>query len=123
MTRPEQIQAFARGLVAALFPALESAMLAGLFHRAVLAQAAAAAGPGWYRAHGADVALAALAVLDGVSAAVIMCPDLREEWLASAPIEAIPVHPPAEAIATPPPAVEIRGWFQGFADFWRLRGS
>lgn len=110
MTPHDPIQALARALVALLFPALESAMLSGLQHRTVLAQAAGLVARPWRQAYGDRVADAALIMLSDISAAVIMCPDLQDEWLASAPVAAIPTRTPVEAIEPDPPARGIWGW-------------
>lgn len=119
--RPDDVEALARALVAALLPALADAMLAGIMPRAAFEAAGRQALPHWHRAYGVDVADAAFMMLQRLSPAVVLCEDLQDEWLAAGPIADLAARPPPEAIPDPPPLRGIARLRQALARPWRWR--
>ncbi|MBP1180002.1 hypothetical protein [Methylobacterium sp. PvR107] len=104
----DPIEAMARILVAALLPALEAAMLAGLTYRQTMADARRVYAQQWLAAHGPEIAARAGEILSHVGPAAILTPYGRELFLAEYPPGAIPNA--AALIANdnaPPPHVGI----------------
>jgi hypothetical protein len=90
MPTAETLDAIARALVLAMFPAIEAALLDGLRYRDILAATAAEAGPAWSRDYGPDVAAAALRTLAALPIDAPFTAPGRRRWLDAAPIGDLP---------------------------------
>jgi hypothetical protein len=121
MPTAETLDAIARALVLAMFPAIEAALLDGLRYRDILAATAAEAGPAWSRDYGPDVAAAALRTLATLPIDAPFTAPGRRRWIEAAPVGPLPPRTPVVEIAAAPPVEAIGGWRQFWAGL--LRGA
>lgn len=112
-------EAMARGLVVALLPSLEAAMLAGGRYTVAMAEAWRIVSADWQARHGATVTARAGEILRDVGPATILTPQGRAAFLEAYPLGAIPTPPPAEAIVPPREAIGGR-LRQAWLCFWRV---